>query len=81
MSFTMGRKGTHLFYHPLSLEHHTGSGHPERVARVQSILNYFEETDLNDLCQWVTPEPASFESIRARSTWSSIRPAVWSRSL
>jgi acetoin utilization deacetylase AcuC-like enzyme len=61
----MSRKGTHLFYHPLSLKHDTGAGHPERIERVQAITDRLEKTGLKDECEWTTPEPASIELIRA----------------
>ena len=54
-----------MFYHPLSLKHDTGSGHPERIERVQAILTRLENTGLKDECEWIVPQPASIESIQA----------------
>ena len=59
----MKQAGTHIYYHPLSLEHDTGPGHPERSARIRAILERFEETGLKDELAWHTPNPAPLETI------------------
>ena len=59
----MNTAGTHIYYHPLSLEHDTGPGHPERSARIQAILSRLEETGLKDEVAWHTPQAAPLESI------------------
>jgi acetoin utilization deacetylase AcuC-like enzyme len=59
----MQSPGTHLFYHPLSLEHDTGPGHPERADRIRVLLKHLEATGLGADCIWNEPEAASLESI------------------
>ena len=61
----MARSETHIFYHPLSLQHDTGLGHPERADRVRAVLNHLGNVDLGDHCHWKTPDPAAVESIAA----------------
>lgn len=61
----MARSNTHIFYHPLSLEHDTGYGHPERADRIQALLNHLGKTGLGEQCVWKTPEPASIDAILA----------------
>jgi acetoin utilization deacetylase AcuC-like enzyme len=61
----MSEEGTHIFYHPLSLEHDTGEGHPERKARIAAVLDRLGTTGLKDECEWHLPEPAAIESIHA----------------
>ncbi|MCB1120381.1 MAG: histone deacetylase [Verrucomicrobiae bacterium] len=59
----MQKSGTHIFYHPLSLEHNTGPGHPERIARIEALLTHLEKTGLKDQLTWHTPNPAPIEAI------------------
>lgn len=59
----MVEKLTHIFYHPLSLEHDTGYGHPERADRIRTLLQHLELTGLKEHCEWKTPEPAELDSI------------------
>ncbi len=60
----MSNPPTQIYYHPLSLEHHTGYGHPERAERIVAILNRLESIDLEGV-DWITPRPASVKSIAA----------------
>ncbi len=55
--------GTHLFYHPNSLEHDTGPGHPERSARIQALLDRIDETGLKDQLTWNKPSSAPLDAI------------------
>lgn len=59
----MNTTDTHIYYHPLSLEHDTGPGHPERSARIQAILDRLEETGLKKDVVWQTPQAAPLETI------------------
>ncbi len=61
----MPNPATQIFYHPLSLEHDTGSGHPERAERVQALLSHLMLTKLNERLTWKTPNAASVEWIES----------------
>lgn len=69
----MSKKGTHIFYHPLSLEHDTGTGHPERRARIEAVLGRLETSGLRDRCSWHQPEAAEFISVQANHGGDYIR--------
>ena len=69
----MPEKGTHIFYHPLSLEHDTGAGHPERKARIEAVLERLETTGLKERCEWHEPDPAAFQTIQANHGGDYIR--------
>lgn len=60
----MPSSDTHIYYHPLSLEHDTGSGHPERSDRIRALLDHLKATGLDEQCVWRTPDPASVESLQ-----------------
>ena len=59
----MGNSKTHIFFHPLSLQHDTGRGHPERPERIQAVLDHLDSLEMKDMFSWITPEPASKEQI------------------
>ncbi|MCZ6674716.1 MAG: histone deacetylase [Verrucomicrobia bacterium] len=69
----MQNPATHLYYHPLSLQHDTGSGHPERSDRIQALLDHLEKTGLNSQCIWKTPEPATLEAIQTNHSLDYIK--------
>jgi acetoin utilization deacetylase AcuC-like enzyme len=58
-----GGKGTVFFYHPDSLKHDTGRGHPEKPGRLTAILDQLRKDGLWDALTHVEPAPASIESI------------------
>ena len=55
---------TQIYFHPLSLEHDTGYGHPERADRVRAVRHRLRSVDLMGL-DWVTPRLAATASIAA----------------
>jgi acetoin utilization deacetylase AcuC-like enzyme len=52
-----------IFYHPLSLDHDTGRGHPERSDRIRALLEQLKQTGLQTQLDWKTPDPASVDTI------------------
>ena len=58
-------KSTGFLSHPLSLEHDTGPGHPERPERLSAILSHLESSGLLAELDRRTPEPAPREAIEA----------------
>lgn len=50
-----------FFYHPIFLEHDTGSMHPENAGRLRSILNSI--TELEEDLLFVEPEPSPLELV------------------
>jgi acetoin utilization deacetylase AcuC-like enzyme len=61
----MKQKSTHVFYHPLSLRHDTGQGHPERPERIKAVLDHLDKSGIKEAFTWVTPEEASGEQVLA----------------
>ena len=61
---TMKDPSTQIYFHPLSLEHDTGYGHPERAERIRAIRHRLRSVDLMGL-DWVTPRLAATASIAA----------------
>jgi acetoin utilization deacetylase AcuC-like enzyme len=59
----MENSKTHIFYHPVSLRHDTGQGHPECSERIEAVLGHLDKSGIKDACTWVKPEPASEEQI------------------
>lgn len=59
----MPNPSTQILYHPLSLKHDTGSGHPERVERIHALLSHLKLTKLNERLLWKTPQSALDEWI------------------
>lgn len=59
----MADSETKIFYHPLSLAHDTGLGHPERPDRIQAVLNHLKDVGLSEQCDWKKPELALLQSI------------------
>jgi acetoin utilization deacetylase AcuC-like enzyme len=49
--------------HPAYLEHDTGPHHPERPARLRSVLEGIAAADLGEAVQWVAPEPADLAAV------------------
>jgi acetoin utilization deacetylase AcuC-like enzyme len=45
--------------HPQYLAHDTGSGHPERPARLEAVLAGLEAAGLGDALTWAEPRPAT----------------------
>jgi len=54
---------TALLYHPVYLQHNTGSHHPERASRLQSISRKLQKSGLIDKLKAVEPKAASLEDI------------------
>jgi acetoin utilization deacetylase AcuC-like enzyme len=54
---------TALIYHPIFLQHDTGSHHPERPSRLQAILRKLQQTKLIDELMVLEPEAASIDDI------------------
>ncbi|MFC1667525.1 histone deacetylase [Candidatus Omnitrophota bacterium] len=54
---------TALLYHPIYLKHDTGSHHPERASRLQSILRKLQKTGLINKLKFIQPDAASIEDI------------------
>jgi len=59
---------TGFAYHPIYLEHFTGSWHPERPERLPAILKAIEEAGLNDTLVSLNPSPCPREYLRAVHT-------------
>ncbi|MFO1357296.1 histone deacetylase family protein [Plasticicumulans sp.] len=57
-----GAGGTLVFWHPHCSEHDTGSGHPERAARMQAVLDALGAPEFRGL-QWREAPAASFEQL------------------
>ena len=49
---------TALIYHPDALLHDTGEGHPERRARLESIVQHLKDRSLWDEVLHLQPQPA-----------------------
>jgi acetoin utilization deacetylase AcuC-like enzyme len=56
-------KKTGFVYHPIFMEHLTGSWHPERPERLTAILHALEDSGLNDILINLTPSPCPREHI------------------
>jgi len=54
---------TAFAYHPVFLDHDSGSGHPERPGRLRAILERLEQSDLLNQLVHLTPTEASVEHI------------------
>jgi acetoin utilization deacetylase AcuC-like enzyme len=54
---------TGLYVSPTFLEHDTGRGHPERPARLASVLRHLDETGLKAELDVRTPEPIALETL------------------
>jgi len=54
---------TALVYHPIFLKHDTGPHHPERAARLKSILRRLNKTDLIDNLRSIKPQALAVEDI------------------
>jgi acetoin utilization deacetylase AcuC-like enzyme len=52
---------TAFVFHPSFLLHDTGTFHPESPKRLISIIEYMNETKLNERLEFLTPEPAPFQ--------------------
>jgi acetoin utilization deacetylase AcuC-like enzyme len=59
---------TGFVYHPIYLEHLTGSWHPERPERIPTILSAIESAGLNDSLVALSPSPCPREHLRAVHT-------------
>lgn len=59
---------TGFIYHPIYLEHLTGSWHPERPDRLAGILQALEEAGLDEMLCRLTPSPCPREHILAVHT-------------
>lgn len=59
---TMKDPSTQIYFHPLSLEHDTGYGHPERADRVLAVRQRLQSSGLEGL-DWLTPRLATSASI------------------
>jgi acetoin utilization deacetylase AcuC-like enzyme len=49
--------------HSRYFDHDTGSGHPERPARLRAVLNGAERSGLGDELVWVEPRPAAVDDL------------------
>ncbi|HED24742.1 MAG TPA: histone deacetylase, partial [Firmicutes bacterium] len=60
----MSEKGEKIgiVYHPDYLLHTRGD-HPERMERLEQILNLFAEKKLDDRIEMIEPEPAKVEEV------------------
>lgn len=54
---------TALLYHPVYLQHNTGSHHPERASRLQSISRKLQKSGLTGKLKAIEPKAASLEDI------------------
>lgn len=54
-----------FIYHPDVLLHDTGTGHPERRQRLESLVAHLMSTDLWGVMDHVRPEEASWEAMAA----------------
>jgi acetoin utilization deacetylase AcuC-like enzyme len=52
-----------LIYHPDYLKHDTGSGHPERPQRLESLIQHLLTTPLWSSMSHLRPSPASLDAI------------------
>jgi len=53
------RQRVGFFFHPSFLAHETGSGHPERPARLEAICDHLKRTDCWEALAHRSPSPAS----------------------
>ncbi len=49
----------HVVWHPSSLDHDPGSGHPESPERLRTVLNVLRVSPLAERVRWHVAEPAS----------------------
>ncbi len=54
---------TALIYHPIYLQHDTGSHHPERASRLHAIIRKLHQTGLYDKLNIVKPDSVSIETL------------------
>jgi acetoin utilization deacetylase AcuC-like enzyme len=59
---------TAFLYHPIYLEHLTGSWHPERPERLHTILAAIESAGMKDKLVEMTPEECPLEHVKAVHT-------------
>ncbi len=59
----MNNKTTGFYYHPTCLEHDTGHGHPERPARLTTIMEHLTTSGLLERLEVCEPEPIALETI------------------
>lgn len=59
---------TGFVYHPIYMEHLTGSWHPERPERLAAILQAIEDSSLKGILSRLTPSPCPREHILAVHT-------------
>lgn len=67
--------GTAVIYSPLFRKHDTGDRHPEKVARLDWILEVLEARGLAQKVDWIEPSPAPVSSIEAVH-WNEYRGFV-----
>jgi len=53
---------TSIYFHPVFLDHDTGSGHPESADRLRSILTELRKDEFKDLI-WKEPTAATKSQI------------------
>jgi len=59
---------TGLVYHPIFMEHHTGSWHPERPERLAALLTAVDEAGLKEILVNITPSACPREYVEAVHT-------------
>jgi acetoin utilization deacetylase AcuC-like enzyme len=53
----------HVIWHPSSLQHDPGRGHPESPARIQAILDELRGPPYHDITEWSEAPPATLEQL------------------
>ncbi|MFC1962605.1 histone deacetylase [Chloroflexota bacterium] len=62
-----GEMNTGLVYHPIYLEHETGS-HPENASRLEAVVQMLQETGLEKQLTAIEPRPATIEELSLAHT-------------
>ncbi len=52
-----------IYFHPISLEHRTPSGHPECADRISRLEGYLKNRPIGAELEWRLPAPATVEDI------------------